>query len=180
MAEPDSGSGGNSCGDDGARSSHEAELSRAPIVNQAVERGTSGINAGVSSGGDGHGGHAQEAGGEGDGRTLEEEGRTLVGLDIGGPRVHRLDFQSGVGGLVVSGVGSAGAGGSSSGGVDGEGRPGLPPRDSERGKDPVVEEEVLRAVHTERVEFIPPEGSSGHEPIMSSDLAEFVGEASLA
>lgn len=134
----------------------------------------SGIGAGVSSGGGSHGGHAQEAGDEGDGHTPKEEGRTPVGLDTGGPRVHRLDFQSEVEGLLVTGVASARAGDSGSGSG---GRPRSPPRGSERGKDPMVEEEVPRAAHVERVKFMPPVGSSSHEPIMSSDLAKFVGAA---
>ncbi|KAI8533336.1 hypothetical protein RHMOL_Rhmol10G0000900 [Rhododendron molle] len=41
-------------------------------------------------------------------------------------------------------------------------------------------EETQREAHLERVEFVSPVGSSKHIPIISSDLAEFVGEAALA
>ncbi|KAI8562214.1 hypothetical protein RHMOL_Rhmol03G0017300 [Rhododendron molle] len=47
----------------------------------------------------------------------------------------------------------------------------------------MVEEEstpVARPDHVERVEFMPPLGSSSHEPIMSSALVEYVGPERLA
>lgn len=80
---------------------------------------------------------------------------------------------------MVTGSGLDGVGGSSSSGGGGD-RSGQPLRDPRSGKDQMVEEEIPREAHVERVEFVPPVGLSSHEFIMSSDLAEFVGEAALA
>lgn len=93
--------------------------------------------------------------------------------------MSRLDSRSGVKGLVVTGVGSAGASGSGSGSDGGDDRSGLPPRDSARGKDPTTIEETPRDRPVEQVEFVLPVGSSRHDPITSSDLAEFVGKRRL-
>lgn len=108
-----------------------------------------------------------------------DQGRTPVAAGPGVPQVLPLDPASDVAGSVVIGLGSTGAGGSGSGGGD---RPGLPPRDLASGKATAVEEEedAPRVDHVEQVEFVAPEGSSSHGPIMSRDLAEFVGEAALA
>ncbi|KAI8567758.1 hypothetical protein RHMOL_Rhmol02G0146600 [Rhododendron molle] len=83
-------------------------------------------------------------------------------------------------GSVVTGLGSTGVGTSDSGGDGGSGQP---PRDPASGKAPIVEDEsalVARPDYVERVEFMPPMGSSSHELIMSSALAEFVGHDRLA
>ncbi|KAI8550676.1 hypothetical protein RHMOL_Rhmol06G0126300 [Rhododendron molle] len=142
---------------------------------------TGGGSSGEGNGGEGgDGSHAAEVGGDGNRLTLVDQGRRPMGFIIGGPQVHRLDPQSGVEGLVVTSGGLGEAGGSSSSGGVGGDRSGLPPRDSTSGKDSMVEEEIPRVAHVERVEFMPPVGTSSHEPIMSSDLADIVGEAALA
>ncbi|KAI8572799.1 hypothetical protein RHMOL_Rhmol01G0228600 [Rhododendron molle] len=141
----------------------------------------SGGGSGVSSSTGGDGGHATEGGDGGDWRAPVDQGSTLVTTGLGGPQIGRLDPRSSVEGLVIAGMGSTGASGSGSGGSsDGDGQMGQLPRDPTSGKAPMVKEEAPRAAHVELVEFIPPMGLSDHEPIMSSDLAEFVGMASLA
>lgn len=144
---------------------------------------SSSTGAGVSRIGGGNGGHAAEVGDGGDRRTPVEERRTLAGPETGGPRISRLDFSSGVEGLVVTGGGLGGAGGNDSGrdvGGDGNDRSETTLRDPARGKDHVIAEEVPREAPVERAEFVSPVGSSRHDPISKSDLAEFVGEDVLA
>lgn len=83
---------------------------------------------------------------------------------------------------MVSGMGSVrtSAGSSSSGdGGGGDDRPGTPPRDSARGKDPVVVEEASDDMPVGVAEFRPIEGSSAHVPITRRDFAEFVTEEEL-
>lgn len=92
-----------------------------------------------------------------------------------------MDFRSGVEALVVTGGGSVRVGSSSNcGGGGGDDDLSVsPPRDPEKGKCPAVEE-MRREVPVEPAEFIPPVGTSRHDPISKSDLAEFVGEDVLA
>lgn len=178
MAE--AGSNGEGSGGDEARPRSEIEAPRLQIDDQPIVGASSGSSAEASSVGGGNGGHAMEVGGDGERRTPVPQGRTSVGVVTGSPRVQRLDFQSGVEGLMVTSSGLGGAGGSSNGGGSGDDQSGLPPRGSTSGKDPMVVEDVPRERPVERVEFIPPAGSSRHDPITSSDLAEFVGEEALA
>lgn len=53
-------------------------------------------------------------------------------------------------------------------------------RDLERGKWVVVAEEIPREAPVEWLEFTPAAGSSGHDPILKSDFAEFVCNDVLA
>lgn len=179
MAEPSSSGGGNSGGGDEVRPSHEIEVPGTSIDDQTVGGGSSSTGARVSSSDSGNGGHVMETGDSGHRRAPMEAGRTPVDLGSVGPRVDRLDYRSSIEGLVVTGGGLGGVGGSSSSGGGGN-QSRQPPRDPASGKDPMVEDEPQRKAHVERVEFVPPVRSSGHKPIMSSDLAEFVGEAALA
>lgn len=103
-----------------------------------------------------------------------------VVTETGDLQVRRLDPRSDVEALVVTRGGSAGAGSSGSDGGNGEGLIELPLSGPESSKAPMVEGEPQREAHVERVEFVSPAGSSSHAPIMSGDLAEFMGEAALA
>lgn len=170
MAET-SGSGKNGGGDDGDRPRVSGTETMSPrIDDQTTDEAPTDTGAGISGHGGGDGGHAAEGGGYGERRTPVEVGRTPVGAESGVPQVQPLDPVSGVAGSVVTGGCLGGVGGSSSSGGGGEGQTGLPPRGPESFKDSMVEEDVLREAHTERVEFIQPVGSCSHEPIMSSDL----------
>lgn len=174
------GSSGKGDGGGEARSRSETEAPGPQIDDQTEVGASSGPGAEVPSIVGGNGGHATGAksSGKGDRREPETQERTPVVVAPGDPQVRRLDPRSGVKALVVTHSGSAGAGGSGAG--DGDDQSNGLPRGSESGKAPMVTEDVPREAHTERVEFVPPVGSSGHEPIMSSDLADYVGEAALA
>ncbi|KAI8554993.1 hypothetical protein RHMOL_Rhmol05G0139200 [Rhododendron molle] len=78
-------------------------------------------------------------------------------------------------GLVVTTISPEVGGSYSSNGVGGD-RSVMPPRDPARGKDPAVTEEVPRKAPAEPAEFIPATGTSRHDPIIKSDLVEFVGD----
>ncbi|KAI8568370.1 hypothetical protein RHMOL_Rhmol02G0193200 [Rhododendron molle] len=162
MAESCSGNGSKS--GDGGKSGDQSrvdgiETESTNIDDQLTAGVTSNIGIRVLGSGADGGGHAVVAGSGGDWRAPAEQGRTPVVAKSGGPQISPLDPRSNVEYSVVTSLGSSGAGGSSSCG-GGNGGP--------------------RAAHVEQVEFIPPVGSSDHEPIMSSNLAEFVGVASLA
>jgi hypothetical protein len=183
MAEISGDSGGHGSGSGGDIRLREDvdEAERPSIDDQPTAGASSSTGAVVSSSEGGGDGRAEEAGGDEQRRAPVDLGRTPVLSGAGGLRVQRLDYQSGVEAVVVTGgrLGEVG-GSSSSGGVD---RTGQPSRDPASGKAPIVEEaeDTPRPDHTERVEFTPPAGvSSSREPITSSDLAEFVGEAALA
>ncbi|KAI8538178.1 hypothetical protein RHMOL_Rhmol09G0081900 [Rhododendron molle] len=138
------------------------------------------IVSGVDRGGDGH---AEELSGDSEWRAPVDLVRTPMELGPMGPRVSQMDPRSGVEHSVVTSLGSTGAGASSSGGAEGYDGSGQSPRDPTSGKVAMVAEESIpieRPAHIERVEFMPPVGSSSHEPTMSSDLAEFVGHDRLA
>lgn len=77
---------------------------------------------------------------------------------------------------MVSGVGSVGASDSGSGGGGGNDQPESSPKDPIKGKDPMVVEETVREVPVEPAKFVPPVGSSRHDPISKSDFAEYVDE----
>lgn len=184
MAEINSGNGGD--GDNGGNGdgSNEgawprdrAETLGSQIGDQTAEEVSTSSGAAVQRDGNNDWGHAAEVGDGGDRHTSVEEGRMPVTVGPEGPRVRRLDFRSSVEGLVVTGVGSIGAGSSGSGS---DVQTGLASRDSTRGKDPAVAEEAPIVVPAKRVEFILPVRSSRQDPITSSDLAEFVGQAALA
>lgn len=181
MAETGGGRGGGS-GDHSEDRPRigEAEIIRSQIGDQTTEGSTTGVSAGASSSKGGGDGHATKGGVGRDRSTQGSQGHTPMGITTGGPQVRRLDSRSCVEGLVVTGLGSVGASGSGSGGGSGDDRSGLPLKDPASGKDPMVVEETQRAAHVERVEFIPHVGSSRHDPITSSDLAEFMCEAALA
>lgn len=117
-----------------------------------------------SSGGD-DGDHAKEVGDEADRHTPAEEGRTLVGVEIGGPRVSHLDFWSGVEALVVFGRGSASEVNSGSNGGGGDAQSGSPQRDSEMGKDPMVVEDPSGGVSTVRWSLGQLQGLQGTYPL---------------
>ncbi|KAI8538417.1 hypothetical protein RHMOL_Rhmol09G0101500 [Rhododendron molle] len=179
-----SGDGGNGSDRGGDQSKvGETETESARLVDQLTGEAPTGNGASISSGDGGHKGHAAEGDDGGYRHASVDTGHTPVESGSGGPRVRRLDFQSGVEGRVVTSLGLARVGASSSGGARGDDGSGQPPRDPVCGKTPMVEDEsvpVERPEHIERVEFMPPVGSSSHEPTMSSDLAEFVGHDRLA
>lgn len=186
MADFGSSGGANGSGDDSDQlRAVEAEAGGPKIDDQTIEGALASIGADIQSTAGGDQVHVEEVGGDSDrhtpvlaGRTLVPVGRKPVGVLTRDPRVHQLDPRSRIAGSVVTDDGLGGPGGSS--GDSGEGRSGDPSRDPARGKDPVIVEDVLRERPAERVEFVPLTGSSRHDPITSSDLPEFVGEAALA
>ncbi|KAI8547406.1 hypothetical protein RHMOL_Rhmol07G0193100 [Rhododendron molle] len=183
MAEIGDGDG-NSGGESGDRPRVDGdEIERPQIDDQPMGEVPIGISVAVSSYGDSGGGHADEVGGDGDRRTPVELGRTPVDPGPKGPRVSQMDPRSSVEDSVITGMGSIGTGGSGSSGAGEDDGSGQPPRDPASGKSPMAIEDdvpVERPTHIERVEFMPPVGSSSHEPTMSSDLVEFVGYDRLA
>ncbi|KAI8530369.1 hypothetical protein RHMOL_Rhmol11G0052700 [Rhododendron molle] len=145
------------------------------IDDQTTEKASLSTGAEVTSVGSGVDGHGTGVGDGGDWCALVDQGRTLITVGTGQPQVCRLDFQIEVEGLVVTGEGSARAGSRGSGsGRNGDRLESLS-QDPEKGKSTAVLEEAPKKRSVERVEFNPPVGSSRHDPISSSDLAEFVG-----
>lgn len=129
---------------------------------------------------DDNGGHAKGADEEADRHTPVEEGRMRVGSEAVRPRVQQLDSRGAVEGIVITGGGFRG-GSSSGSGSGGSGvRSESPPRDSAKGKGPVVVEGASGEVPVGPMEFRPVAKSSGHRSITKGDFAEYVDEEMLA
>ncbi|KAI8530463.1 hypothetical protein RHMOL_Rhmol11G0060500 [Rhododendron molle] len=182
MAEIDGANGKTSRGDGGEQSRVGVKTSRPPVDNQPMEEAPTSTGAGVSSSEGNSDGHSMKVSDGGDRRMLVAQGRMPMAVGSEGPLVHQLDSRGIVEGFIVTGggfgEGSCGSEGSS--GSGGDDRPVSPSRDLERGKGLAFVEETPREAPVEQVEFVSPVGSSRHDPITSSDLAEFIGEAALA
>lgn len=131
----------------------------------------------TSNGDDGHS-RVPEVEDEGDLRAPVEGPHAPVTSGAVGPVVEASDPSTAVEGSMIIGGSSEGAGGN---GVGSDVGPsiGPPPRDSAKGKHSVVEKEEPTEIPTERFEFQPTAGSSGHRPISHNDFAEFVNKAVL-
>lgn len=137
-----------------------------------------GAVAAGSSDGDGDGDREQEVEDGADRRASVEIPRAPVTPGALGPFVEPLDpsmVEESPGNIGESSKGAGGCG-ASRGGV---GPNGSPPRDSAKGKGPVVKGEESAEIPIGPVEFRPAAGSSGHRPITKDDFAKFVDDATL-